>query len=138
MINEENDNIFFLMNEETTESESQISDLSNILNELNDTLLTDEINKIYKQNYDQFDLTIPQIVNYNSNFTLKELLLICDYYGMTKFVKSNKFNKEMIIIFLVDFENNPENEEIVCKRKNMWFYINEIKNDKYMKKYVMW
>jgi len=63
MINEENDNIFFLMNEETTESESQISDLSNILNELNDTLLTAEINKIYKQNYDQFDLTIPQIVN---------------------------------------------------------------------------
>ena len=72
------------------------------------------------------------------NFTVKELMLICEYYGISKDLKSNKCNKNEIIFFLVKFENDHINEDIVSKRRNMWFYINEIKNDKFMKKYVLW
>ena len=39
---------------------------------------------------------------------------------------------------LVYFEKNINNECIVLKRQNLWFYLNEIKNDKIMKKYVLW
>jgi len=84
------------------------------------------------------ELTIPQMINYNENFTVKELLLICEYYGFAKDLKSIKSNKEEIIHFLVDFEKNPINSDIVFRRQNMWFYINELKNDKFMKKYVLW
>jgi hypothetical protein len=84
------------------------------------------------------DLMIPQMINYNENFTVKELLLICEYYGFAKDVKTNKFNKEQIIDFLVSFETDPNNSDIVFKRQNMWFYINELKNDKFMKKFVLW
>jgi len=84
------------------------------------------------------DLMIPQMINYNENFTVKELLLICEYYGFAKDVKSNKFNKEQIIDFLVSFENDPNNSDIVFKRQNMWFYMNELKNDKFMKKFLLW
>jgi len=84
------------------------------------------------------DLIIPQMINYNENFTVKELLLICEYYGFAKDVKTNKFNKEQIIDFLVSFETDPNNSDIVFKRQNMWFYINELKNDKFMKKFVLW
>jgi len=84
------------------------------------------------------EMTIPKMINYNINYTLKELFLICDYYGITKEMKTNKYNKEEIITFLILFENNSENEEIVCKRQNMWFYMNELKNDKFMKKYILW
>ena len=87
---------------------------------------------------DDNDLLIPQMINYNENFTVKELLLICEYYGFAKDLKINKFNKEQIIDFLVSFETDPNNSDIVCKRGNMWFYINELKNDKFMKKYVIW
>jgi hypothetical protein len=77
------------------------------------------------------------IINYNMNYTIKELLTICDYYGITKKQKLSKSNKEEIIHALVSFEINPTNEAIVCKRQNMWFYMNELKNDKFMKKYII-
>ena len=75
-------------------------------------------------------------VNYSNN-TVKELLLICDYYGITKDFKLTKCTKTQIIHILTDFEILSSNEEIVFKRKNMWFYINELKNDKFMKKYIL-
>ena len=84
------------------------------------------------------ELTIPQMINYNENYTVKELLLICEYYGFAKDLKNNKYNKEQIIDFLVIFESDINNSDIVFKRQNMWFYINELKNDKFMKKFVLW
>ena len=84
------------------------------------------------------ELIIPQMINYNENYTVKELLIICEYYGFAKDLKNNKYNKEQIIDFLVTFESDQNNSDIVFKRQNMWFYINELKNDKFMKKFVLW
>lgn len=84
------------------------------------------------------ELSFPQMINYNENYTVKELLLICEYYGFAKDLKNNKCNKEQIIDFLVSFESDISNSDIVFKRQNMWFYINELKNDKFMKKFVLW
>jgi len=84
------------------------------------------------------DLTIPHMINYHENYTVKELLLICEYYGFAKDVKANKFNKEQIIEYLVSFESDISNTDIVFKRQNMWFYIGELKNDKFMKKFIIW
>ena len=83
------------------------------------------------------DLMVPNIIHYHENFTNKELLVICDYYGIAKELKSNKCKKDIIVQVLVDFETNLNNYEIVSKRKNLWFYINELKNDKFMKKYIL-
>ena len=102
-------------------------DLTELLNEIGKTDVT----------YDD-ELIIPQIVNYHENYTVKELLLICEYYGVAKELKSNKCNKNEIIQFLVIYESNSMNSDIVFKRQNMWFYINELKHDKFMKKYVLW
>jgi hypothetical protein len=84
------------------------------------------------------DLTVPKMINYHENFTVKELLLICDYYGFAKELKTNKCNKDQIIEILVSFESDLNNSDIVFKRQNMWFFINELKNDKFMKKYLLW
>jgi hypothetical protein len=84
------------------------------------------------------NIKVSQIIDYQMNYTVKQLILICDYYGMLKQVKYNKCNKDEIIISLVDFENDINNEDIVSTRKNMWFYMNELKNNKFMKKYVLW
>jgi hypothetical protein len=84
------------------------------------------------------ELTIPKMINYNENFTVKELLLICDYYGFAKELKNNKCNKDQIIEILVSFESDLNNSDIVFKRQNMWFYMSELKNDKFMKKYLLW
>jgi hypothetical protein len=126
-----NENISFLLepNSEVFNDENTVINIDDYLQEIND-----EIND---QTYDD-DLVIPKIINYNENFTVKELLLICEYYGISKELKSNKCNKEIIINFLVDFESNCMNTQIVLKRQRMWMYINELKNDKFMKKYVLW
>ena len=84
------------------------------------------------------DLLFPYMISYSENSTVKELLLICDYYGFAKELKANKCNKEQIIQILVEFEMNPLNSNVVYKRRTAWFYANELKNDKFMKKFVLW
>ena len=100
-------------------------DINNVLQEIEN----EELNE---------DLKLPQLINYNENFTIKELMLICEYYGFAKELKTKKYNKEEIIHFLVEYELNPLNSDIVYRRQNMWFYMNELKNDKFMKKYLLW
>ena len=118
---------FFLDEEESIQNfNDDPFDLNEILQQIEDS---EAIND---------DLIAPNIINYNENYTVKDLQLICDYYGFSKELKANKCNKEQIIQFLVDFELNPNNTAIVFKRQKMWFYINELKNDKFMKKYVLW
>lgn len=82
----------------------------------------------------EMDVIASKTLNYQLNFTIRQLTQICDYYTISK---SSKCTKDEIINIIIDFENNPENAETVSRRKNMWFYMNEIKQDKYMKKYIM-
>ena len=51
---------------------------------------------------------------------------------------NSRINKEQIIDYLVAFETDTANADIVFRRQNMWFYINELKKDKFMKKFVLW
>jgi len=118
------DNIIFSLNEdEQNNQDNEEFDMNEILKQIEDI---------------DADLIVPHIIHYHENFTIKELLLICDYYGFGKELKANKYNKDMIVQYLVEFESNPVNNDIVFKRQNIWFYINELKNDKFMKKYVLW
>jgi len=118
------DNIDLLIVDESKEEEFNINDFLKDFEEKT----TSYNDSIYVSN----------IMNYTDNFTVKELLLICEYYGISKELKANKCKKDVIIQILVDFETNPLNSDIVFKRQNMWFYINELKNDKFMKKFVLW
>ena len=70
--------------------------------------------------------------------TIKDLLKICQYYGIDKDIKASKCKKQDIISTIVFFESLPENFEIVQKRNKMWIYMSELINDQKMKKYVIW
>ena len=72
--------------------------------------------------------------NYELNFNVKQLLLICEYYGL----KMNKMKKQDIIEQIILYENNTDNIEMVIKRKELWYYMGELKNDKIMKRFVIW
>jgi len=124
---EQQENITFFLYENTdlTNNSDMEFDINNVLQEIENEELNNE-------------LKLPQLINYHENFTIKELMLICDYYGFSKELKTKKYNKEEIIHFLVEYELSPVNSEIVSRRQSMWFYINELKNDKFMKKYLLW
>jgi hypothetical protein len=105
-------------------------ELESILKEIDD----------YSADYDFNTETILTVkaIEYDTNYSVKQLLLICDYYGLIKEVKTNKFKKQELILFLLDFEENIENSLIVYKRKQLWYFMEELKNDKFMKKYLLW
>ncbi len=84
------------------------------------------------------DQLYTDMLNYDMNFTVKQLLLICEYYGLLKDVKTNKMKKQDIIEQILLFENNNDNYEMVIRRKELWYYINELKEDKMMKKFIIW
>ena len=98
-----------------------------------------EINNFELLNSEEEDyLCYTKFLHYDINYTVKQLLQICEYYGMSKDLRISKCNKSDIISTLIIYENNIENQERVNKRKKLWNYINELKNDKFMKKYVLW
>jgi hypothetical protein len=128
-------NITFVLDDENGINNNE-SNVDDILKQMDNLDILDDFGDLEDIALDDFK--IPEIINYSENYTVKELLLICEYYGIAKELKAKKCNKEIIIEFLVDFESKTANAEIVCKRKNMWFYMNELKSDKFMKKYIFW
>jgi hypothetical protein len=119
------DNIVITINEE--------DDTYRECGEINLDYVNDFLSKVGEE-----DLRTPHILDYAENYTVKELILICDYYGFSKEIKANKLGKDLLIQCLVDYELDPVNAVNVEKRRNMWFFINELKNDKFMKKFVLW
>ena len=108
----------------------------------NDNTLTDEfyalLNKGDEPSSDnQYDKIFMEIKNYDLNFTIKQLTQICEYYNLSKDIKLNKMKKQDIIEQIVLFEHSYENYNTVLKRKEMWYYMSELKNDKLMKKMVI-
>ena len=130
------DNIIFSLDEVSLDKNDDSEfDMNELLQQFENTADATDADADYVINT---DLMIPYMMHYSDNFTIKELFLICDYYGISKELKANKCTKDLIVQFLVEFETNPDNNDIVFKRQNMWFYMNELKNDKFMKKYVLW
>jgi hypothetical protein len=126
MTKDENDIAISYYIEEVDRVENELDfNIEEFMNEIEETDLETE-------------MAVPHMINYHENYTVKELLMICEYYGFAKDLKNNKFNKDQIIEYLVTFESDITNSDIVFRRQNMWFYINELKNDKFMKKYVLW
>ena len=128
------ENIFFSIDEQYIQDDNQENKqddcLSELLNEINDYEL---LNTFSNEGMNEM-----MSYEYKINYTVKDLLLICDYYGISKEMKTNKYNKDVIINILVYFENNPINKNIVLRRRQMWHYINNLKADKFMKKYILW
>ncbi len=130
----DDENIFFSIDEQYIQDDNQENKqadcLSELLNEINDYEL---LNTFSNEGMNEI-----MSYEYKINYTVKDLLLICDYYGISKEMKTNKYNKDVIINILVYFENNPINKNIVLRRRQMWHYINNLKADKFMKKYILW
>ena len=80
-MNNDNDNeniSFFLHEEELVNTQSDIININEItVNNINSINSINTVD-LYNNNF------VPHIINYHENFTVKELLVICDYYGILK------------------------------------------------------
>ena len=72
-------------------------------------------------------------LDYNENYTKKQLELIADYYSISK----RKKKKAQLIEEIVIFEKEPSNYDMTQRRKTLWFYIDEINNDSFLNKFLI-
>ena len=80
-----------------------------------------------------FDDMVAMELDYQTNYTKKQLDRICDYYSISK----RKKKKHQLVEEIVQFEKNADNLTIVYQRKKLWGYIDEIKNDTYLRKFLI-
>jgi hypothetical protein len=80
------------------------------------------------------DYFLTQMSEYDLNYTLKQLGMIYEYYNIGKI---SKLKKADIIQAIVVFEHDGENYEIVMRRQQLWHYLEELKADKFMKRFVL-
>ena len=95
--------------------------------------LVQEVDLAEMLNQSNLDDLISQEIHYDNNFTKKELDKIAEYYDINK----RKKKKMELIEEIVQYENEKENIEKVFKRKKLWSYMNEIKEDKYLSRYLI-
>jgi hypothetical protein len=135
-----NDNISYFFKEECDFDEMDCEEVNiiNLMNEFDNMQVESKTTNSAVPYNLQEDFLFAEMNNYADNYTVKQLMHICDYYGISKEVKAFKCKKQEIVNFLLVFENTDNNFEVVMKRKQLWYYINELKNDKFMKKFILW
>jgi len=109
---------------------NELNDVDSILN--NENFFHDKDFHEEFQFFDE-DNIMAQHIDYFENYTVKMLQHIANYYKLPK----TKLKKEELIQLIIQFENQDENSEEVYNRKRLWHYINELKNDSYFSKFVL-
>ena len=77
------------------------------------------------------DPYINLVVEYNNLFSTEELRKIAEYYELNM-----DKNKGDLINNIIEFEKDNKKTIKVCKRKKLWAYMKEIKQDSYLKQYL--
>ena len=129
-----NINIFFNEKDDVSNDndDDYIKKMINMLNEF-----TEQDFQEFENNNQNLNKWTSPLIMLN-DYTKPELLKICNYYGLDKYVKEHKLKKQDIINSIVYFESLPKNNDIVQKRYLMWENIYELLNDPKMKKYIIW
>ena len=79
------------------------------------------------------DECLAMTLNYDSNYTLKDLQKIAEYYE----ISTRKLNKAELIEQILTFEDNSDNNTVTTRRKRLWNYMKQIKQDKYLKPFMI-
>ena len=64
----------------------------------------------------------------------KQLAIIFEYYGLLK----SKLKKQEMIEKILQFENDSLNKKVMTTRYKIWKVMDKLKQDKIMKKYIIW
>jgi|LakMenEpi03Aug12_release.lakeMendotaPanAssembly.Ray.scaffolds.fasta_scaffold1517598_1 hypothetical protein len=75
---------------------------------------------------------------YDEEYTVKELMKICQYYDISKNIKASKCKKPDIISTIVYFESLEENYDTVQQRHKMWSHMTDLMADPKMRFYLLW
>ena len=72
-------------------------------------------------------------LEYSTNYTVKQLSQILDYYEISK----RKLRKDEMVQILVMFETDAQNASLVSRRKRLWANAQELREDPYFAKFIV-
>jgi len=72
-------------------------------------------------------------LDYMTNYTVKMLSHILCYYKLSK----RKLNKTEMVQIIIIFENDPENETVVARRRQLWKYMERLRDDEYLSTFIL-
>ena len=127
-----NNNLTYSLYE--NEKQTEDVDYNDILRDIEEEESKRELSNknVIHQEVSLDDITAREL-DYETNHTKKDLVKIAEYYE----ISIRKKNKADLISEIVIFESAIENAAIVERRRELWFYINEISEDKYLSKYLI-
>ena len=109
------------------------------LNNIDENKLLNELNEEYFSNVGEIktkmrtDTSHALELEYNTNYGVKDLGKILDYYGMSK----RKLRKDEMVQLIVFFEEDANNFDVVSRRRRLWENIKELQDDKYFSKFII-
>ena len=118
-------------NNETKESGEEIA--ADILKEFEDMESPESSNNEIEYFNELRDNIYCQMNEYEMDYSSKQLVAIYEYY---KLGPSNRLKKGELAELIVNFENDEKNADLVERRQTLWFYMKELKEDPFTKKYV--
>tara|TARA_B100000902_G_C26560126_1_gene551483 strand:- start:69 stop:449 length:381 start_codon:yes stop_codon:yes gene_type:complete len=91
--------------------------------------------KVFTRNDDYIipDTLVALELDYSTNYTIKQLGQILDYYGISK----RKLKKDEQIQAIILYETDNDNIYNVENRRRLWENIEELKNDQYFSKFIL-
>jgi len=128
------ENISYTIREK--EKDNGVSSLDELMEEINtdiDTaVLAREKGGISDEETSRGELMEVWAVELSTNYTVQGLSRIMEYYGLSR----RKLRKDEMVQTIVMYEDDPENWELVEKRRRLWENIEELAQDSYLSKYV--
>lgn len=132
MPRKEKENINYTIEDTGSVASCSIS-VDDLMREFESMPEPEPLNNIRTTNNVTSDYHFSRVKDYELNYNMKQLVCIYDYYHLGN---SNKLKKTELAQLIVAFENEEENSDIVERRQTLWFYMNELKNDQYTKKFI--
>tara|TARA_B100000674_G_C37729882_1_gene863842 strand:+ start:294 stop:686 length:393 start_codon:yes stop_codon:yes gene_type:complete len=127
-----NKNLTYTLNEKLNENKKQID---------YETLKTEIMNTETKENNtDEESMQEYILLSYEyEEYLKKDLDKIAEYYDIPRKIENSrkKKRKDELIQDIILFELDEFNSELVNRRKLLWFYLEEIKNDNYLRKFLI-
>ena len=98
----------------------------------NNSVATDFDINLYSLDEEMDTLRYNELYTLYMTYSVKSLLQIMNYYNIQK----KRLLKEEIILFLINFELDFMNQDIVSKRIRLWENIIELIQDNYFKPFI--
>ena len=133
------DNINYILKESSQEdNEFDISVYANELeqNELDQNEL--DQNEL-DQNEFEYNYSVEELYTMYMSYSVKSLTQVLEYYNINKYNinSKKKLVKDEIVQILILFEADKCNKYLVKNRRRLWHNINELQNDSFFKKFIM-